>query len=412
MNAKSFVFFLLAAVLLTTALPPGVSVAAAQQPAAPPPVVTEQSSAAAQEPPMPPPEAIEQSSATEQEPPAAPATAPATGIAAEVVETETGIYYTVKKGDTLWDLSRKFADSPYVWPDMWSDNSQITNPHRIYPGERIRLYRREDLTQMKTEEPPEEASVAAVEPEPLPLPPPEEAPELPPEPLQEEKYVTFTRIDQVGFIRKPAVEPHGEIFSVIDDKQMIATDDIVYIRRIGDHVLVPGSRYTIYRTPVKVWDENSGDYLGFQHYLLGVVQIQRTEGKNYAMGKVEQAFLNIRVGDRLMPYARRSADLPRRRPAEDLSGEIVMAEAGNLIIGDNVTAFINRGKKHGVQVGDVYNVFYEKSGRLNPRSNRTITLESVDFGEFIVLLTENATSTVLITKAQRQIQPGTKFHTP
>ena len=34
------------------------------------------------------------------------------GIAGEIVETESGIYYTVKKGDTLWDLSRKFADTP------------------------------------------------------------------------------------------------------------------------------------------------------------------------------------------------------------------------------------------------------------------------------------------------------------
>ncbi|MEN8690153.1 MAG: LysM domain-containing protein, partial [Desulfobacterales bacterium] len=64
------------------------------------------------------------------------------GIAGEIVETESGIYYTVKKGDTLWDLSRKFADTPYLWPDLWSGNDQIANPHRIYPGQRIQLYRR------------------------------------------------------------------------------------------------------------------------------------------------------------------------------------------------------------------------------------------------------------------------------
>ena len=58
------------------------------------------------------------------------------------VEYETGFYYTVQKGDTLWGLSRKFSDTPWLWPEMWQENEHIANPHRIYPGERIRLYRR------------------------------------------------------------------------------------------------------------------------------------------------------------------------------------------------------------------------------------------------------------------------------
>ena len=53
---------------------------------------------------------------------------------------EAGFYYTVQKGDTFWDLSQRFSDSPWVWPDLWRENDQIPNPHRIYPGQRIRLY--------------------------------------------------------------------------------------------------------------------------------------------------------------------------------------------------------------------------------------------------------------------------------
>jgi len=60
------------------------------------------------------------------------------GLAAEyVAETKNGYYYTVQKGDTLWDLLRSFADSPWVWPELWTENSSvIANPHLIYPGQK------------------------------------------------------------------------------------------------------------------------------------------------------------------------------------------------------------------------------------------------------------------------------------
>lgn len=44
--------------------------------------------------------------------------------------------YTVVKGDTLWDLSRKNYDNPFLWPSLWEVNkSTVTNPDLIYPGQ-------------------------------------------------------------------------------------------------------------------------------------------------------------------------------------------------------------------------------------------------------------------------------------
>ena len=46
----------------------------------------------------------------------------------EVVETESGIYYTVKKGDTLWDISQRFSNSPYLWPDLCIVGARLAFP--------------------------------------------------------------------------------------------------------------------------------------------------------------------------------------------------------------------------------------------------------------------------------------------
>jgi LysM repeat protein len=46
-------------------------------------------------------------------------------------------YYIVVKGDTLWDLSKRFLGNPYLWPQIWNQNKYIADAHWIYPGDPI-----------------------------------------------------------------------------------------------------------------------------------------------------------------------------------------------------------------------------------------------------------------------------------
>ena len=50
--------------------------------------------------------------------------------------------YTIKSGDTLWDISHMYLKSPWRWPELWGMNlNDIHNPHRIYPGQILILER-------------------------------------------------------------------------------------------------------------------------------------------------------------------------------------------------------------------------------------------------------------------------------
>ena len=50
---------------------------------------------------------------------------------------DSEVVHSVKKGDTLWDISNKYLKTPWKWPLIWSENENITNPHLIYPGDKV-----------------------------------------------------------------------------------------------------------------------------------------------------------------------------------------------------------------------------------------------------------------------------------
>lgn len=47
--------------------------------------------------------------------------------------------HVVRQGDTLWDLSGHYLGNTWAWPQLWSLNPQVENPHWIYPGDQLRV---------------------------------------------------------------------------------------------------------------------------------------------------------------------------------------------------------------------------------------------------------------------------------
>lgn len=47
--------------------------------------------------------------------------------------------HVVKKGDTLWDISKKYYGDNFKWPLIWKYNVHINNPDLIYPKEKLNI---------------------------------------------------------------------------------------------------------------------------------------------------------------------------------------------------------------------------------------------------------------------------------
>jgi hypothetical protein len=301
----------------------------------------------------------------------------------ETIEQEAGFYYTVKKGDTLWDLSERFGDSPWLWPDLWKENTQIPNPHWIYPGNRIRLFRKEWVQTIE-----KEAVQPVAQPEPV--------------------YFAFKDIDMVGFIRKEPVKPSAVIFKVKENVKMISTGDLVYLRKEAGAEFVPGSRYTAYRTLEPIKDEKTREFIGIQHYITGIVEVVKEEPQ-FVVAKIVQSFRPIYVADKVMPYTRRISRIPLIKSTEGILGNIISSEENQQIFGDHTVAFIDKGINDGIKVGQVYQLFYQDEAIVNPKSKERVLLTPTDAGNILVLHTEETTSTVIVTNAKDPLEPGAKI---
>ncbi len=307
----------------------------------------------------------------------------AEGVEDHIVKSEEGYYYIIQKGDTLWDLSEKFSDTPWQWPDLWKENEQIKNPHLIYPGQKIRLLHRawDDV-------PP----VTAVE-----ATPQEELP-----------YYMYAGIDMVGFIRDPAVSPAGELFKVKGEKGLISENDLLFISKSEGVSFLQGERYVIYRPMLVPKDEQTEKSPGTRHLLLGIVEITRIE-EEFVLARVERSFRSILMGDKIMPFQPRSSKIIIKEGIEGMTGKIIMSEENNVVFGQGDTVFIDKGTRDGIEVGQVYFVYEYDERKVKPADKTNTTMTPLLIGNFIVLHTEETTSTIELMETEKDLDPGSVF---
>ena len=229
------------------------------------------------------------------------------GLTQETKEAEGT--YTIKKGDTLWDISAKFLKDPFLWPKLWDRNPYITNPHLIFPGNAIQLsatepVKKEEPKKVVEEKPKEVVTEAEVKKVETPPPPVEKKAELVVEKKPgkvEEKPLYFPEVRDAGFMSDVPYRGIGIILEGKEGKSLMAVGDIVYLTfRTSDPILI-GNKYTIFRPSDEIRHPVTERLVGIKYNIVGNVQIIDRYG-SFFTAKIIESFGAMMRGDMVQPY--------------------------------------------------------------------------------------------------------------
>jgi hypothetical protein len=242
-------------------------------------------------------------------------------LAQEKKEAE-GVY-TIKKGDTLWDISAKFLKDPFLWPKLWQRNPYITNPHWIYPGNPVRLspieeVKREEPPKVVEEKPKEVKEVKEVKPEVAEVkkvePPPvvEKKPEAVAEKKPVEEKRVIHEIRSAGFIAGFDYKGIGFVLDSKEGKNLMAEGDVLYLSfRTAEPVSI-GNKYTIFRASDIIRDPVTEKKIGRKYSISGNIEIIDQSG-NFYTARVLEAFDVIYKGDMIQPYSKEKMEIEPKR---------------------------------------------------------------------------------------------------
>jgi len=279
--------------------------------------------------------------------------------------------YLVKGGDTLWAISRLFLKSPWRWPELWGMNlSEIKNPHRIYPGQRLELVRGNGTALLRV------ASASAQE---SPVTTVKLSPRIRSSPLPDVALPTLNANSIEPFLTEPIIITEPEyanaprIVSAQEGRVLLTRGDRAYARGPNGAPLMDDKarekQFRVYRTATALKDPDTGEVLGYEAAYTGLATLVRsetttevtdTEGQRStaivpATIDIVSAKEEIRVGDRLFPEPVRMVQTyTPRAPKGTLEGRIVSVYGTAVVnAAQNQVVTINRGTRDGLEAGMV-----------------------------------------------------------
>lgn len=287
--------------------------------------------------------------------------------------TDAPSQYVVKKGDTLWDIAGVFLRDPWYWPEIWHINPQVANPHLIYPGDVLTLVYVDGKPRVTL-------GTAGAE---------RLSPEVRSEPLSG-AIRTIPYDILMNFVGRPGLLTRDEVRKAphvvgMRDRHIVGSDqNEVYGRGLGQPA--PGTRYTIMNVGDELRDPDDGDLLGYIGHFAGTGEVIQNSGavipgedsifrmrrqEDLTHLRIVESGREIFQGDRLFPaQVDIGEDFTLSAPGnEEVLGQIIAVVDGVYVAGRYQVVAINRGKRHGLEPGNVLGVFY-RGEEIRDRFNR------------------------------------------
>lgn len=269
--------------------------------------------------------------------------------------------HVVVKGDTLWDISGKFLQHPWRWPEIWQMNrAEIKNPHLIYPGDVVILDRSGATPRLrigKAVTP--KTQTGKVQPQIYSEAVQQVVPSIPPNIIE-------------PFLSQPLVIEPGEhdgvarIVASQEDRMFMGNGDTAFVTGIPDASVV---KWNIFRPGKPLKDPETGEIIAHEAYFLGNAQL--IQPGEPAVMRIALAKEEVGRGDRLLPTptAKIIAYAPHR-PEQEVAAKIMSIYGGVNEGGKDSVVSLNRGGNDGLEVGHVLALFrnrvsvgYDERGR-------------------------------------------------
>jgi len=338
--------------------------------------------------------------------------------------------YTVRRGDTLWAISRMYLRSPWRWPELWGMNlSDIANPHRIYPGQVLYLDKSNGRARLSLRRGGGDGGTVKLSPRTrydaasdLSLP------TLNPSLI--EPFLTEPEVvdDESVLSRAPRIVAGN------DNRVLLSRGDRAYARGEPDAPLAmppgPSQQLRVFRNATPLKDPGTGEILGYEGQYLGKVRLERGESTETQMqdGKqtttvvpatvdVVSAREEIRAGDRLLPEPpRQLVSYVPRAPAQPIEGGRIVSVYGNAVsfAGQNQVVAINKGRNDGIESGHVLAIL--KNGETivdkTSGSRETLKLPNERIGLLMVFRTFSRVSYALVLEINDTPRAGDLLANP
>ncbi len=314
------------------------------------------------------------------------------------VQAEETIRHIITKGDTLWDISEQYLEKPWLWPELWEQNTYIENPHLIFPDDvllispsSIRLIRN---TRMRTDK-------------------------LRPRIREISSLDAITTIDAsaiLPFLNQSVILEEGALDSAAYVLQGVNGEIILggHSRFYANNLTPVGNnQFSIFRIGRIIANPSTKTRYGIEGVHLGNASLLEHNGK-IATLEITSANQEIRPGDRLVPLDKPTA-LPHyfpHRPKFQIDTQIIMIPKGVNEAGRRDIVVVESGDLDQLEEGHVLEVYSHKNAIKDPITGKLIDLPDSKIATALIFKVYQQVSYAILMQTSAPVKIGDRASTP